>query len=516
MRVVRAYVFLSRDPAGREGALSAIPRLWEEYGVDEFIIIATGAVSEGVIELVRWWAERLVGRDRVLVERIESSPEALRGGSDSLVQRLLGVFRRDCVDSVVLVSSAGRWLAAAAAVAGVRASEDCRIDVVHVHFYFGPWKGLVYPYTPLRLEPVIFLHPVVEPKPRGETAASRMPQLSLSGGYCGWPARASGRLPPLRCAVAELARRINAALQPPFSLPAPRGWEGCGKLVVELAGDVVAAADLCREREVARLAGKLATRVRTLEELGLEHSLRREYPIRSALAWSGLAHLRARDPEGREYSFPELAQRETVIVDTVLVYYGAHRYVWEGGRILLPECAVREIHGRLAEAVKRGRLNRGSDFADALAYLALEDMLGAGAPIAPTPAGECDTAMPKMDPVILEGKVLATADDGAFRYWSRHPASRLATPVKVSFDPDEAERQEIDPARRPQDLSRLYYSVYQALLFYALLDSQCVRSVHPFRVKVLRPDGEEVQVKPPLSIILKSLGLEARKCEEGR
>jgi len=492
---LRAFVVLSRDPAGVEGAYSALARLWEEYSIEEVFLVAPKSLAQDVIESLKWWASRLT--ESVDVVRVETAPESM--GSRGLVEELAEVFARECDsrDSVILVSSAGRLAAAAAAVAGVRVSKECRVDVAHVHFYFGPWRGLVYPYTPLRLEPLVVLHPGVERVPRAETSASRAPEPQPgSSGYC--ESRIMGRLPPLRCAVAELARRINALLTPGFGLP--DGGGGCGKLIVKIGGSPLGGADLCREKEVANLVSRLASRVLSLEDAGMGR------PIRSALAWSGAAHLKARFEDGREVPLPELVFKNTVVIDTVLVYYGAHRYAWEGGNILVPECVIREVHGRLANSVKQGRAARGDAVADVLAYLALEDLLGANTPVAPTPAGQCDTAIPKMDPIILDGKVLATADDGAYRYWVTHPSRKLATPVKVYFDPDEAIRQEVDAARNPVMLSRLYYSLYQLLLFYALLDTQGVSGATPLELTISSDRGEE-QVKPPVGVLLKAVGL---------
>ena len=496
--VVRGFVLVSRDSGGLDAGVSGVVRLWEEYGVGEVVFVVSRSFPVGRLERLEWWARRFVGS--VGSVRVDTGVE----GGGGLVGELYRLFSRDCVDSVVLVSGGGRFLASAAALAGVRASMDCRVDVVHVHFYFGPWNGLVYPYTPLRLQPLVVLHPVLGPRPSPSSGAGRAPELHFEGGgvYCRHPVWGERRLPPLRCAVAELARRVNVHLRPGV-VAGEVG--GCGKLRVEVGGSSLGGADLCREGEVANLAGRLARRVLVLEELGLG------YPVRSALAWSGLAHLRGLLPDGSVRPLPELVFERTMIVDTVLVYYGAHRYAWEGGRLMLPECAVREVHGRLAESIKRGKARSGEAIADVLAYLALEDLLGAGVPVAPTPTGKCDTAIPKMDPVILEDKILATADDGAHRYWLRHPSRRLAVPVKVFFDPEEAGRQEVDPERDPLSLSRLYYSLYQILLFYALLDSQCVEGAHPLRIYVDSGEGE-VEVRPPTGLLLKAAGLEPGRC----
>ncbi len=493
----RAFVPVSRDPVSLVSAVSGVGRVWEDYGVDGFTLLYSSTAPQESVDIVEEWAVGLVGREGVSRRRVSTSPEELEGaGYDILTRKLREVFEDACEEGgVVLVSSAGRRLAASMAVTGVWL-RDCSLDVVHLYFYFGPWSGLPYPYTPRRLEPLIILHPSRGPYQRGEerNAAKRAPDLS---GHCESPY--TGRLPPLRCAMAELARRINAASRGSYLLPSMEKPE-CGKLVVRVNNYGLAAGDLCREQEMARVASRLAQRIMALEEdLG--------YPIRSALAWTGLAHLRARLPSGEVVPLPRLFRERSVIVDSVMVYYGVHRYYWEGGHVLVPECAIREIHGRMAESVKRGRLGRGDQVADALAYLGLEDLLSSGAPVLPTPAGECDTAIPKVDPVLLDGKLVATADDGAYRYWSRHPARKLAEPIKVFFEPEESVRQEVDPLGDPQSISRLYYSLYQALLVLALLDSQGFLELE----LTVQGEGWEERVQPPVRVLEKELGLASRR-----
>nr|MEB3816677.1 hypothetical protein [Desulfurococcales archaeon] len=204
--------------------------------------------------------------------------------------------------------------------------------------------------------------------------------------------------------------------------------------------------------------------------------------------------------EGGSRAFHEIASSgRPVIVDTNLLYYGVHRYAWEGGRILVPECAVVEVHSAWAEAAKRGRLQCWSDVAAALAYLALEDLRGAGGAIAPAPAGRCDVSIPKIDPVVLDGAYIATADDGAYRYWESHPASRIAVPLKVSFDAYEAaspSRLEVDPRRDPRGLSRLYYALIQGLILLSLLAQEGL--LGGFTLKLSPPGGAEREVKLPV------------------
>ncbi|MEB3860755.1 MAG: hypothetical protein GSR84_00865 [Desulfurococcales archaeon] len=388
------------------------------------------------------------------------------------------------------LSSASRRLASLLTAASLRRSE-CSNTLVHNDFYFGPWSGLHYPYTPLRLEPILVIHPLQDPNPRGSSAprAPRGGELRLDG----------RRLPPLRAAMAELARSLNEHAWAPLTYPGSGEGMRCGRLKVRVDGVDRGEADLCSPDQMEVLAQRLSTILHNYIET-LEG-----YPLRSVLAWVGLANLKADTGEGDEF-LASLVRRQGVIADTSLVYYGLHRYYWEGASVDIPDCVLREVHRRLAESLKRGRARDARGMADILAYLGLKDMLWRRPPIVPSPPGDCDTAVPKIDPVILNDKMVATADDGAYRYWKLHPSSRLARPVKVFFTPEEKPNFEAGDGR--VRISRLYYSVYQALIVLKLMESQGI-GVDSIDISVRTGDGEK-PVKPPISMLLGALNLKER------
>jgi len=367
---------------------------------------------------LRRWAGLLVGGGGV---GEEGAPAP---GEPGAVGRLGGVLggRRGCV---VLVSAASRWLSAALALAASR--RGC--SIVYVSFFFGPWAGLVYPYTPWRLEPLHVLYGAAPPRGVEGGAAAMAPPAWDARWLIGWE-----EAPPLRLAVAEAARRLNAAYA-----------AGCRRLRLGLPGGGEAVVDLGDPGSVAAAAEGLPQGVASAARRG-----RSMQGLLSLAAFTGLAELRGL-PAGRR-----------LLVDTSLVYYGIHLYRWEGAGVSVPECAIGEIQRRLAEAVKSGRLDTGGDAASAAAYLGLLDLLGSGASMVPTPPGGCDTALVKADPLMLKDVVLATADDGAYRYWATHPAARLAQGVsKVSFN---AWTQRWRGVSEPGRVARLYYALHQALI----------------------------------------------------
>ncbi len=437
------YVPVTPDPSSVEGALAGMARVWERGGFDRVVLLVSPLARRGDVDRARWWAERLAGAGAV------EEAEAPAPGDPGAVGRLEQLLS-DCRGGAVLVSAASRWLSAALALAAPR--DTC--SIVYVSFYFGPWTGLVYPYTPWRLEP---LHVLAGPRLRGGkgdgAAAAHAPPA--------WGAEEllGGGLPPLRAAVAEAARRLNKAYA-----------GGCRRLRVRLdAAGIDKVIDLGDPEVLAVAAEELAKGVAGLKLPGDRGSLR------SLAAFTGLAELHGLEKAGSV---------GRVYVDTSLIYYGVHVYRWEGLGVAVPECAVAEAEKRLAEAVKSGRIGNSGEAMAVAAWLGLHDLLGSGAPVLPTPPGPCDTAMAKADPLLLDGAALATADDGAYRYWSSHPVSRLATPLKASFNAYRQRwRGSLDTAR----VARLYYAIHQALLLLQLLAQQGV--LPGFSLECLQGEG---------------------------
>ena len=477
------------DPASLHGAISGATRVWEEYSIDRFVVLETG-VPERTREKLLRWLRQLSGK--VVAERLPGTLE-LREREDKLIRNLALILDKYCDNeaSILLVSSASRRLAASLAVASIYKTECGGYTIVHNDFYFGPWTGLPYPYTPLRIEPLLLIHPVHNPKPKGPAASTAPKALEDTAPF-------DRKLPPLRATLADLARRLNTVAWNSLVFPSDREPR-CGRLSIAIDGNLVGEADLCRIEELERLAIRLAHRITHLEhDYGL--------PFRSALAWTGLANVYVMD-DGSRIPLAELAMRQRVIADTSLIFYGLHRYYWEGARVEIPDCAIKEVHKRFAESIKRGRVDKGHEITSILAYLGLLDMLWGDPPVLPSPPGDCDTAIPKIDPLILDNKIVATSDDGAYRYWKVHPASRLAKPVKAFFDPDERPSFEAGTNKR-NAISRLYYSVYQVIILFALMHSQGLLKLD---VTVQDINGNENKITIPIKIIIKRIGLEEKR-----
>lgn len=476
---------VSRGYGSLESAVSCLCRVYEEYPVEEVLVLDPG-VGGGVVEAVERAARSLgLGFD---THRVPGGGGTVWEGSAE--DRLARSVRKEVVERlcregrslVSVVSPGSRRLASALALA---CAGSCS-DVVHVHFYWGEWSGLPYPYTPRRLEPLVPIMSVRGGLEKGRTrsAAPRMPGVEEGGAPWGV------QLPPLRACVAELARRLNETSRAACRT-VDEGRE-CGSLLVEVEVGGLGrswTADPCREEEVAGL-------VSGVSKLLLGGSGGREW--REVLAWCGLCELRAIGPQPATVR-PLEDLRGRLVADTTCLYHGVHNLAYLGAGLALPECVSEEVRARLAESVKRGRLDRLKDLTVLLAYLALEEVLWAGASVYPSPAPPCDTAMPRMYPVLLDGRVLATGDDGAYRRWSRSPVSKLSEVVKTSWDPAEATMWG-RAGLSPRGLPRLYHGLHQLLIALELAAQNGL-------VDKLVVEVDRRRVRPPVKPILEKAGL---------
>ncbi|MCE4611262.1 MAG: hypothetical protein F7B17_04745 [Desulfurococcales archaeon] len=479
-RPLVAVVPVSRDPVSFEAGVSSLSRAYEELGLDYALVLhspeskeAAGIMADvakfllgpNSVEVKEWdWRGEGNPVDR-LSEIIVDGAESLVGGDYSLA---------------LLVSPASRVQASIMSLVALsrrlRRKVKGTVDVVHVDFYFGPWTGLVYPYVPVPLEPLRLLHPESKPSPRGKSAASKMPELKPVAGSDGWTCngaqgltalnRLLGRLPPLRCTIAETARRLNQAL-----------WDVSGDgesysitLVVdyEHGGSTKITVNPSQDGWVSKLSSALARSLyNVVDRLAREEGVGR-YTLPLA-AWSGITPLlpyggRLQDLWGKP-----------VIVDTNAIYNGIHVYAWSGLEVLLPECALAEVERGYAEALKelragvKGRV-RLLSLSTGLAYLAFLDLKAAGSRIVPSPPGPCDTSIPKIDPLLLEGARVATGDSGAYEYWRAHPSSKhYGKPVKLYYDLHSTTAStHVFPSERDR-ISYTFYALHQAAIALCIL-----------------------------------------------
>ncbi|MCE4628133.1 MAG: hypothetical protein F7C34_03175 [Desulfurococcales archaeon] len=425
------------DPASLESLRSGLARISEYLEPKNIVLLLGRSVPDSVLDRAVERAKSIWRNVDVKKERV--GERALRPGALQEApskERIVSTLKEACADPpvTVYISSCSRRQASLVSLAA--ASVDCPLRIVHGDFYFGPWKGLTYPETPRIVEPLTVLHgPPLRIEVEDPTIGIRRLQDPLGGGRCPRPAL-------LRCAVARLTYLVNTLSLAPG---------GCRRLRVKLPESVSEIVwNPCSPEDYMKLASRIEM---WLTNKSAEH---RRLNVWEILAWSGLYGLR-----------PERGQDDPsklLLVDTNLVYYGVHNRVWEGARIGLPSCALGELSRRLSEAIKRKRRSDAGSLPHVLAYLSMIDMLEAGAPIVPSPQNVCDLAMPRIDPVLLSRVVLATSDDGAYRYWGLVLPPRTLSRVKYTVD----NTAKPTPGT-PLGLARLTYSAMQLLLAIDLM-----------------------------------------------
>ncbi len=437
-------LLVSYTRGGEEALATSALRLAEVYGAERLIIVGS---DESELEKGAGLVEELLGKLKLGV-RVEALPvprpgplgSADGGRPAETLRRVLRGLAGEGWEAILCPSPGSRRLAAhlGMAAGGLAASlstgpleagkpagpPGTPPRLVYVDFCFGPWTGLYYPLTPRACTPILEVPLTGAEQPPG-SLSRRLPREPPSGLLEG--------LPPLRRAVAELAYRVNASIgcsaamvegDPPpgggaslrvrFRLRLPGGVNVDGGFRVE---------DVCSPEgwgealpEARRLLDRVEEALAALEGRGPGGQL------------AALAGLRGLAVDG--VGLLEAARGREVVADTSLVYRGLHVYTHAGLRVAIPQCLLAEVNRGLAEALKNRPGSVGRALASILAYAALRDMLASdNVSIAPSPSGPCDTSIPEMPPLLLEGRLLATADTGAHRYWEMHTvASRLAEP----------------------------------------------------------------------------------------
>ncbi|ALL00366.1 hypothetical protein Pyrde_0316 [Pyrodictium delaneyi] len=301
-------------------------RLWSRKKLEETVQAILGELGislQARAVTVSSWLTRREGREATASEEIH--------------QILRSTAAKGC--TVVTATPASRRLAMEAGIAVGRAiARGLCVETTFLDFLWGQWRGLPYPYVPRVVEPLTVIPPRYRPLDwHGRNTADKTP--SLTGRGC--RDRIAGKLPPLRCLVAELARRINAATGPgPLIAEDTREeWpkDGCGRLeaITEPGGQSrrIVIRDTCSLGDWQEAARDLRAMLRDLAEYFVTKDGRK--PLDQLPAFTGLEHLTI---TGRRLS--ELAA--PVLADTNLIYAGLHNEAFLDTHILAPIlCSIR-------------------------------------------------------------------------------------------------------------------------------------------------------------------------------
>jgi hypothetical protein len=438
-----AGVLLTAFSGMFDALASSVARAWEVYGVRRIVVVYSermsrewGAAAGRLRGLLGFLGRGLVVEDACVRHHgpLGGSGGSLCGSGGLAASQLRGLLRGllgSRGEVVVLPTPGSRrlamqlgmvagGLAVSLPVGGVEEGPKPPglaggvLRLAYLDFCYGPWRGLFYPFVPRACTPLLEVDLGLNTSPPG-VVAERLPRPRPGG--CSLPGGSRG-LPPLRCRVAWLAYMVNQLTDCSVAMLEGEEHEGPRwRLRVKLSRRSAVVKDVCSPGAWAGAARGFSELLRYAEEelLGSNGG--------DLAAFAGLEQ-----PVTNEGG----ALSGSLIADTSLVYRGLHNLVHSGAaRVLLPQCLVAEVTRAYAEAAKR-RAEPARKLKSRLAYLALEEMLAAGAPVAPSPPGPCDTSIPEMPAHILSSARPATGDQGAYQYWTRHPATaRLTEPILV-------------------------------------------------------------------------------------
>jgi len=442
---MKAILPVTSGAAAMESAVSCLTRVYEEYPIDEVYLVYERARMEA--EIVSSVAERLVGGGKVHLSSL--GEDAYRGGHDKLVGELLEPGLEGGV--VTIISPASRRLAAALSIATARALSkhgEAHIDIAHVDFYWGWWSGIAYPYTPRAIEPVTSMLSQGRFFSTGfRNPCGKFQDLEQAAEAPKWMPGAS---PPLRRCLAELMRRMNLNDNMPNRTLDKSG--GGVKMRIDLryrGHEANIEADYRNVDDVCKAIARLYKVFKADEEMA------------EVFSWSGCSDLTAYGQGATTVDLRSNQALKEVIVDTNMLYYGIHNLAYMGCRIIVPECVSSEIENRVYEVAKRNRVESPREFMTCLAYLAMRDLMQLGASIYPSPTPPCDTAIPRIDPLLTDSKTIVTGDLRAYNRWSNTPLSKIA---KIYL----ARRDAIIMERRINDVTRVYSSLAHLLTAFRL------------------------------------------------
>ena len=435
---------------GFEAKLSLVScavRLREEYGIDKLIVLATPRTRRDSCTALE--ALRVLGFEGVVVEASDE-PGLLERAARRRVEFLAP--RVGSENVVTCISPGSRRLAAALALASSGTS------IVHLDFWWGPWQNLAYPFIPRPLEPLYIIHPASYGKTELD---ARCCSYSCDGVLQQLGRALGGRfdLKGLRGCVARKACELNVKCKGFVRHHYQEArCSGCKiTLTTPINNLAIIVEDWCDPESWIEAAKSLAERIppSTSPTSKIPLLATRLLAAASGFYW-WIVEL---DGEGQRLLFE---MSSPIAVDTNLVYKGVHVELLMGARIALPWAVVAEIERGFAEALKRASgFQVEKTLPRLIAGLLLREVRRY-APILPSGPPPADTAMIRMDPLILENYVLVTEDTGAYNLWRQYPASRIARIARAQLSSE------------PWDWDRLDARMRAARAAYAIIHMACL------------------------------------------
>ncbi|MCX8181010.1 MAG: hypothetical protein N3E41_06510 [Thermofilaceae archaeon] len=403
-------VFLVGSPSLTfQTAASSIARVTESFNIGESLAFYSGFAKKEAEE-VAYFTKKLFNVDlelkplpRSLGEAVNVFQQVFKGGK------------------AIAVPTSGSLLGAVALSA---VASRVEADLGHVLFPFGPWTGFFYPYIPRYLQPVQVLGNPPEPRKPSFDREEATKYLEEKVTF----------LPRLLKRVASLCVDLNLSL--------PLAWvndQSIPQLVLELCKTVkgetlrktlllrttVATVDLCELSCMKVARGAFSERRNCLSAYPLpDRKLFKEFVKEAFSSIAGVG--KSCEPDEWMYLFTgfeliDLKPDEQYLIDTNLIYFGVHNVVrGVGPRVYVPYCLHVEILDKVAES------KRVCEKLIAEALLMAYEVIEANASKVPSAHYKCDIAIPSIDPELVKGLTVVTADKRAYELWGKLALSKYA------------------------------------------------------------------------------------------
>ncbi len=460
-----ALVVAEGTMAAREPLLASMMRLAEEYGVRTFLV----ASSTEATSLVQSLLSRLIPILKPLNARVvHVLVERSAATATRRLRKLIEYLCNTCRGIVTCISPAPRYLASAATAASLPLhGGSCEAAIVHVDFWFGPWRGLAYPLAPRSHQPLEVIHPSGLTTSYDHIASLLQHHLDDIAEYLGVSSELG------KC-IARLAFQLNLTIK--GSIARYESEEGCRscEIRLEACNESIAIKDWCDPREWVKAAARLASLEGNCK--GVTGDV-----INAVVEMSGICRWVIAETNCEPRSTPlHDASTGRLLIDTNLVYHGFDVEVLMGVKAAIPHALIEEVMRRNAEAAKnipntdRRRTPLHRLVQDLLVPHLLENLEKLDTPIVPSPPSPVDTAIPRIDPLLLQALEPATEDTGAYRLWCKTPARRLTRLHRLRRDC----RTTPSPTGNHREAARASYII---LRFACLLDLLAREVVGKFR-----------------------------------
>ncbi len=447
MELDKAVFVLGSPSHTFESGASSIARVLESFRVGEVEVFYSG-FAEAEAQRLRGFINGLFGVEVSL----RPLPGTLSEAVDVLVKELTA-------DSLA-VPTAGSVLGA---VALTNAADRVGARIAHVMFPFGPWSGFFYPYIPRYLQPILVL---------GDPIDATLNRFDARNAENFLGTRDNAYInTKLSRAIARACLKLNASLQGAWVNDA-----SVPELTLELREELgekdvlcsvylrtpTSSVKVCDLAKTPRQQGLRGLPVPASMQQSVKASIGTGSHSREALqrllleAFYMLAG--GRDACLRRYeAYKEEAFKKNLaelydllgfevlnldphgvyVVDTNMVYRGVHNLARPGGpRIIVPYCVRYEVLDKLARSK-----SPCMKYQLICVRLALE-MLENYASRVPSNPVNCDMAIPAVDPELLKGATILSADRHAVDLWEGMVLSKY---TEIKYVAEESFRRATTP-----------------------------------------------------------------------